>query len=357
MANKIGLLTFHDTTNFGSLLQTYGLYYKIEELGYDCEVIDYQCDSIVKRELPSKYSCRTSLVDLYRYFRYGTIKKKKYKELSRFLSDNMKLSYKCDRSSIQSVASAYSKIIVGSDIVWGLDITGGDTTYFLDFCKNHSKKFAFSSSVGSPWSATDKTIIKPLLEDFKYIAVRENESADWVEELIGKRPDVVCDPTMLLSPNIWINHTYESKECEEYVLVYFDDKDGNCLKSAMRYAAKHGLRVKCINYGKPIAKVDNEKPISLEDFLTLIRFAAFIVTASYHGMLFSIYFNRQFAYYNRAHKSRMNTLAQKLQVNHRDGSEYDVLEMESINYYKVIASIEEFRASSTNHLMKLLSNA
>lgn len=25
---KIGLITFHDTTNFGSLLQTYGLYKK-----------------------------------------------------------------------------------------------------------------------------------------------------------------------------------------------------------------------------------------------------------------------------------------------------------------------------------------
>ena len=49
---KVGLITFHDTTNFGSLLQTYGLYRAIEKCGAECEVIDYQCKSIVERELP-----------------------------------------------------------------------------------------------------------------------------------------------------------------------------------------------------------------------------------------------------------------------------------------------------------------
>ena len=53
---KIGILTFHDTKNYGSWLQTYGLYKKLEELGYNCEIIDYQCPSIVKRELPKKFN-------------------------------------------------------------------------------------------------------------------------------------------------------------------------------------------------------------------------------------------------------------------------------------------------------------
>ena len=40
---KIGLLTFHDTNNFGSYLQTYGLYKKIIDLGHECEIVDYKC--------------------------------------------------------------------------------------------------------------------------------------------------------------------------------------------------------------------------------------------------------------------------------------------------------------------------
>lgn len=31
--DKIGLLTFHNTTNFGSMLQSYALYKTIQELG------------------------------------------------------------------------------------------------------------------------------------------------------------------------------------------------------------------------------------------------------------------------------------------------------------------------------------
>ena len=50
----IGLITFHETTNFGSFLQTYALYKAVMDLGYDCEVLDYKCDSIEKRELPRK---------------------------------------------------------------------------------------------------------------------------------------------------------------------------------------------------------------------------------------------------------------------------------------------------------------
>lgn len=52
---KIGILTFHDTTNFGSLLQTYGLYKSITNFGYDCDVIDYECPEITKREIPKPF--------------------------------------------------------------------------------------------------------------------------------------------------------------------------------------------------------------------------------------------------------------------------------------------------------------
>ena len=72
-------------------------------------------------------------------------------------------------------------------------------------------------------------------------------------------------------------------------------------------------------------------------------------------MLFSIYFNRQFAYYNRAHKSRMNTLARKLKVTDREGSEYDVLQMQPINYDVVNAAVEEYRNYSINCLKELLA--
>ena len=48
--NRIGLLTIHDTINFGSQLQTFALYKAIEKLGLDVRLIDYRCEAIAQRE-------------------------------------------------------------------------------------------------------------------------------------------------------------------------------------------------------------------------------------------------------------------------------------------------------------------
>ena len=52
---RIGILTFHNTPNFGAVLQTYALCTFIRNIGYeDCRVIDYSCRNIISRELTCK---------------------------------------------------------------------------------------------------------------------------------------------------------------------------------------------------------------------------------------------------------------------------------------------------------------
>lgn len=352
---KIGLITFHDTTNFGSLLQTYGLYKKINSLGYDCEVIDYQCANIVKREHPQPVEWKGSLKTYLKDIILTAIKRKKYRKLHAFLLKEMNMSTECDIHNISQLRCNYDKFVIGSDITWGMDIIDSDMTFFLDFESERNKKAAFAASIGNPWTSRDKEKIKPLLSEFDFIAVREEESADWVQELTGNRPVVVCDPTMLLTGTDWKRFCFRSTDKDEYVLVYFDNNNGDCLTNARQYAHKHGLAVKMIGYGAPRKDVDIVRPYSLEQFLSLISNAAFVITASYHGMLFSIYFQKEFAYYNRAHKSRMNTLAEKLGVQGRDGSRYDVMDMPLINYCSVNRSVEKYRNDSTEVLKELLS--
>ncbi|MBE5707174.1 MAG: hypothetical protein EGR78_09545, partial [Erysipelotrichaceae bacterium] len=64
-------------------------------------------------------------------------------------------------------------------------------------------------------------------------------------------------------------------------------------------------------YRKQMSGVIQKKPTTLNDFLGLIKSADRIFTASYHGILFSIYFEKQFVFYTRAHKSRVLSLAEK----------------------------------------------
>ncbi len=349
----IGLLTFHDTNNFGSLLQTYGLYKKITDLGFPCEIIDYQCESIINRELPHNFSFSLSPKLLLKDLWLESAKRRKYKYLKGFLYEHMTVGDKCFKENICEYEEKYDKIIVGSDIVWGLDITKDDLTYFLDFCRNKNKKYAFSSSIGNKWNYEEQRMVAPLLQDFKYIAVREEESADWVSELTGNRPDVVSDPTMLIIPDEWLEFTNNDIK-EKYVLVYFENSNGDCVRAAKELAEKEKIKVKYINYGLPKKGVSNIRPYRLEDFLSLINNAQHVVTASYHGMLFSLYFNKQFTYFNRAHKSRMNTLSARLGVSHRNGENGDIVSLPPINYKIVNMAIDAYRQHSIQCLKKML---
>lgn len=350
---NIGILTFHDTNNFGSYLQTYGLYKKIVDLGYECEVIDYQCKAIIERENLKNRKFSLNPKEILKDLLIYRILRRKYVELSFWLSSNARISKSYERHNISDSCVNYDKFLVGSDIVWGMDVIKGDTTYFLDFESDGNKKIAFASSVGNPWTCQDKMIIAPLLRSFSAIAVREEESSQWVTELTGIKPDVVCDPTMLLATEEWALHSSNRYEREKYVLVYFPT-DQN-VKDAKRYAKFFGLKCYIINYGLPVKGFKSIKPSKMGDFISLFRNATFVFTASYHGMLFSIYFNREFAYYNRAHKSRMNTLARKLQIAERDGSEYDVMCMKKIDYAVVNKAVEEYRNKSIECLKSILS--
>lgn len=350
---KIGLLTFHDTNNFGSYLQTYGLYKKIKDLGYKCDVVDYQCESIIEREVPKPFQFTFNLKKIIIEILITPAKRKKYSNLLNFLHSNMTLSERVYKNTIVSIADKYDKFFVGSDIVWGLDITNNDTTYFLDFVKDPQKKFAFSSSIGNPWNENEKALVCPYLSEFTSIAVRENESAKWVEEVIGKRPYVVCDPTMLLKVDEWKKHASPKYEGKRFVLVYFPTVEN--MRDAKAYSRKYGIPCYVVNQSLPLKGVINVNPVTMEDFLSLFLNATFVFTGSYHGMLFSIYFNREFAYYNRAHKSRMDTLAKKLGVQNREGSKYDFIQMKPIDYSLVNDAVEGFRNYSIKTLEDMLA--
>lgn len=64
---KIGLITFHDTTNFGSFLQTFGLYKAINDMGYTCKVLDYKCEAINNTELPLKKPVSFTLRNIVKF--------------------------------------------------------------------------------------------------------------------------------------------------------------------------------------------------------------------------------------------------------------------------------------------------
>lgn len=348
---KVALLTFHDTTNFGSFLQTYGLYLTLNKLGIDCEVLDYQCEAIQRKELPQKKPESWTIKKIAKFFLLEPIKVQKYKNMVGDVKRLLNLSQRFDRSNIQEAEEQYDAFLVGSDILWGMDITDGDMTYFLDFVKDGSKKYAFSTSVGNPWSEKEKAIVAPLLNEFTKIAVREQEAALWVSELTGVMPEIVCDPTMLVEERQWKNLADKSDcfaeyRANKYILTYFGTNDGRLHEEARKYAYSKGYELWSINYGIPQKNCKNIKPTHVEDFLALILNAQSVFTASYHGMMFSIYFQKPFYFYNDSHGSRFDSVSKRLKLESQKRLPNTEFSEKLIDYNKVERDVSKWREES-----------
>lgn len=344
---KIGLITFHETTNFGSFLQTYGLYKAINNLGYDCEVIDYKCESIMKRELPKTKPESYSLRNLAIYLLLEKRLQKKYTSFHNTIYSCMKLSKPYNKYNIKEADKEYDAFVVGSDMLWNLSITDNDMVYFLDFVKDNKKKYAFSTSIGNRWNNKEIEAVCPFLQHFKRISLREKDSVNWISGLLDKKIEFVCDPTMLLEKDSWDELIENSVEIKEhYVLVYF--YDAQMIEDAKKYAAYHQYKIWFINYGKPIKGVKNIHPYHISEFLSLIKNAKTVFTASYHGMLFSIYFEVPFYCYMRENGNnvRFHSVFERLNLWQCYQINNEAFKETVIDYDKVADAVKEWRGES-----------
>lgn len=357
----IGILTFQDTTNFGATLQAFALTKCVQSLGYEAELINYQSPNLVKREIPvSKWQylkSTSSLKSKVRYLLFGQTQINKRKKLFNFIKTNAAISKEYNPESIVEANKIYDKIIVGSDMVWNLDITNRDFNYMLSFAGDNVYKASFASSVGKIWQNEEDGAVKKLLSKFSKISAREESSKKLIKERCNLDVAVVCDPTLLLTGLDWKNYCKQPRISKEYVLVYFDDEESKCLSDAIEYGKINNLPVYYINTALRSTKGYRNIWIeSIEYFLGLIKNADAVFTASYHGMLFSLYFNKNLYWYNRAEKERMLFAAKKFNVEHRNGKEYNWKSMQKIDYEVTNSCLAEYRNESLLFLKSILKD-
>lgn len=353
--NKIGLITIHDTQNYGSLLQTFGLYKAIESLGYNIKLIDYRNKIITEREKPITEKKINSPKDILKRILWGKAQKDKYNNIWKFIKENMNITEPFSEDNIYKANKEFDTFVTGSDIVWGTNITGKDLTYFLNFTSDNKKRIAISSSVGTKWEDEIVDEIGNLLSRYSNIAVREQMAADWIKELYDMDVKVTCDPTLLWNSEFWskfINQKYKKKE--KYILIYAVNPDKKNISDGIRYAKKHGYKAYFVNFYTPVKGTVTVKPTTVYDWITLIANAEVVFSASYHGLLFSLYFNRPVFYYNRGEKSRMISLAKELKLEYREGTDKNVQDDKEINFKEINNSLEKIRNNSWNTIKSFL---
>jgi len=90
MKKTIGLLTFQNTTNYGSMLQAFALYYCIKNYEPSCELINYHCPTIEERELPLSLKKCTSLKKFIKWILCYRFSRLKYNKFQNFYTHILK---------------------------------------------------------------------------------------------------------------------------------------------------------------------------------------------------------------------------------------------------------------------------
>ena len=290
---KTGILTVHRAINIGAILQTYALQELLRELGNDSYVINYIQEKVERtdREKYDSKKRRDFLLHghLRGFLTFNQVKARvadRRKLFDEFLQNHLRLTDPCDMSNIPQDFDAY---VIGSDQLWNSHIFGyQDPVFWGNFSrKKGSKVFAYADSTTvADLKSTSKEFLVKSLQNFEAISVREKEVADYLNATfkLPKPVELVLDPTITAGRKLWDTMRTEKCSGEKYVLVYcarpYQPNPQLVMEKAQKIADRLGCKVKELSMD------------TASDFVDQISNAQYVLSSSYHGIVFSLMYNK-----------------------------------------------------------------
>jgi len=297
---KICLVTKHATTNYGGILQAYATQNILESFG-EVKILDYRNKHVNKTMQIIRFGLQPRDVlriakDLFRlYSRYRTIS-----QFQEFIDNRMNL-HVFSNSQLSDVVNEFDIFIAGSDQIWNPKILGEkgefDDVYLLNFVKD-KRKVSYASSTGSYVASNGDRLISALCS-FDNLSLREADSANNISKILNRNIYHVLDPTLLFNKKSWINMLGLSKSSirkNKYIFLYAIVRDKLFVETVNNFSEKLGIDVIIVDQdpfiGFNVAK--HYKSASPELFLSLLLNAELIITNSFHGVAFSVNFEKSF---------------------------------------------------------------
>lgn len=359
---KIALITIHNANNYGAILQTYATFKILSKFG-DVEIIDYDNKHIsISLDLIRLKLTPHGILglgkDIFRIIpRSSAIKKFKS-----FSNKYLKLSNKIDKNNIK--LPKYDVYICGSDQIWNPSCISAinkiDDIYFLSFAPKGSKKISYASSLGNyRFNNEEQNIVNRLLNDFKYVSIRENDGKKHLESFLNKEIKHVLDPTLLLCKDDWIKQfkLNKNEKNEKYILVYSVPKSKLIKDAIVYYSNKLNLPVIALDQNLSMGtKVDQHiRDAGPIEYLNLFLNASFIITDSFHGTCFSLNFKKQFVSIKAGKFSnRIESLLSSINLQNRiaqtNNDFENIKEITDEEYSKSLELLSKYRDESIEYL-------
>lgn len=352
---KIGIITFHHTTNYGATLQAYGLWSFLQTQGYDVEIIDYRPLKAIKYYTKGLFPITKKLgLNLKAFANIS-----KSWKMRKFLLSNVKLSPRkvYFKKGLQNFLTRYDVAICGSDQIWCLkSYRGFDPAFFLDFVSNQTtRKVSYAASFGKTTALDhDREDVCELVSQFQTVLVRDTNSLKIIKGECNKESAKVLDPTFLIEYDA-IKQT--SKVTDNYLLIYNQAELSPAETDFVNSVAK-SKKLTIVSVGKfnQLANVNliNASP---KEWIGLYSSATYVVTNTYHGTIFSIIFQKPFTVFADARKlNKIGDLLISLGLEERIFSESKSLneQMSDIEYYPVSKGLELKISESKSYLIEAI---
>lgn len=363
---KVGIITIHNSPNYGACLQSYALYKYIVNQGLECELID------LKRPIHAGYVESSDFRPYYihkesvwektkgiarRFLKPQSVSKESTnpERIAKFDDFNRAIKLSAPYYSIDSLYDnppLYDVYISGSDQLWNPEQPFPIEPYFLTFVRNsNAKKISYASSIGI--SSLESRQIEDFtrwLSSYDAISVREPDAAKILQPHLKQEIEIVADPTFLLDVNEWnlLAHDYQERG---YILCFMLGLQHNLLNEALRVSSDWGKKLVVIGQrGIPKDKrytlIDDAGP---KEFLGLIKCSDCVFTDSFHGTVFSVLLGVKnfFSYVAKGNRraSRLETLLSPLGlldriVRNDDFSKVDDLLKKDIDIEKQTAMVK-----------------
>lgn len=338
---KIAIITeYYNSSNYGGNLQAYALTRYLNE------------NKVFAEQLPYKRPYKSFWHELHEVEGWGkkiellikktvqkTLKRKDFKRIRKrrelvmefgrqqiphnetaFSDDELQTAKTDPNSEIAKKLQQYSAFVTGSDQVWR---TTKKEAYFLTFVSEGKKKISYAASIAKTSLQEDeKDFFRTSLKDFDAISVREKSDAVLLDSICEQEIEWVVDPTLLLDETQWSNICSPRLRKEKYAFCYLLGGEKNARKIAKEYAHKHGLKLLTMPYltqeypfedfSKSGKNEERLFEVGVEEFLSLIRYANAIFTDSFHAVVFSGIFKKQYFVFDRPLGVSMNSRIKSL---------------------------------------------
>lgn len=203
----------------------------------------------------------------------------------------------------------YIGFITGSDQVFRPEYV--PDSWYLSFVKGKGKIAAAASFGTDEFICDDIERFKRIndsLKSFDYISVREDSGVVLCKEKFNVDAAHILDPVFLIDRGEYekIIHNSSLKKEKEYIFCYIRDLTPDIKYKIVNMGAENKYEVVWCSENMPI-----------EDFLFNILNCSYMITDSYHGMCFSIIFNKDFlCIKNRERgRARFDSLQRQLCLN------------------------------------------